>query len=205
METTSPNLETPDVPHALLPVLPMGEVCLFPESSLSVVVTTERDLRALEVARRAGGRLLAVARKDSADASDLQSVGTIARVSESVVLESGAHRVDLDGLNRGRLVTLVAGDVLVAEVEPLNEGDPGEDWGPAVEALARYLYSHAELRAFLDRQRRSTQPMSWVNLACQHLPITASARQKLLEAGAVERCLKISRGLEALLRKEHSG
>jgi len=44
--------------------------------------------------------------------------------------------------------------------------------------------------------------MSWVNLACQHLPITASARQKLLEAGAPERCQRIGRGLDALLRKE---
>ena len=44
--------------------------------------------------------------------------------------------------------------------------------------------------------------MAWVNLACQHLPITATARQKLLEADAAERCLKISRGLDALLRKE---
>jgi hypothetical protein len=44
--------------------------------------------------------------------------------------------------------------------------------------------------------------MSWVNLACQHLPITATARQKLLESPAPERCLKISRGLDALLRKE---
>jgi ATP-dependent Lon protease len=205
MEAVSPAPEAAAATHTLLPVLPLGDGCLFPESSLSLVVTTERDLRALEIARRAGGRLLAVGSRDAADAADLRAVGTIARVSESAVMESGAHRVDLDGLNRGRVITLVAGDILVAEVEPLEEGDPGEDWGPAVEALARYLHAHAELRAFLDRQRRSAQPMSWVNLACQHLPITASARQRLLEAGAVERCLKISRGLEALLRKEHSG
>ena len=73
-----------------------------------------------------------------------------------------------------------------------------------MEALARYLHAHAELRAFLDQQRRSTEPMAWVNLACQHLPITATARQKLLDADAAERCLKIARGLDALLRKEQS-
>ena len=55
---------------------------------------------------------------------------------------------------------------------------------------------------FLDQQRRSKEPMAWVNLACQHLPITGTARQKLLEADAVERCQKIGRGLDALLRKE---
>ena len=93
-------------------------------------------------------------------------------------------------------------DLLIAEAVAIEEGDEGDEWGPAVEALARYLHAHADLRAFLEEQRRSTEPMSWVNLACQHLPITATARQKLLEASALERCLKISRGLDALLRKE---
>jgi hypothetical protein len=91
---------------------------------------------------------------------------------------------------------------MVAEVELLEEGDPGDEWGSAVEALARYMHAHADLRAFLDQQRRSQEPMAWVNLACQHLPITASARQKLLDSDAPSRCLKISRGLDALLRKE---
>ena len=66
----------------------------------------------------------------------------------------------------------------------------------------RYLHAHPDLRGFLDGQRRSSDSMAWVNLACQHLPITATARQKLLEATTVERCTMISRGLDALLRKE---
>jgi hypothetical protein len=95
--------------------------------------------------------------------------------------------------------------LLVAETELLPEGDAGDEWGPAVEALARYMHAHSELRGFLDEQRRSRAPMAWVNLACQHLPIAATARQKLLAADARERCLKISRGLDALLRKEQGG
>jgi hypothetical protein len=59
-----------------------------------------------------------------------------------------------------------------------------------------------ELRSFLDQQRRSGEPISWVNLACQHLPITATARQRLLESDASARCQRISRGLDALLCKE---
>ena len=88
------------------------------------------------------------------------------------------------GCSRARAVSVVGDDVLVAEVELLDEGDAGDEWGPAVEALARYLHAHADLRSFLDQQRRSPEPMSWVNLACQHLPITATARQRLLESDA---------------------
>ena len=91
---------------------------------------------------------------------------------------------------------------MVAEADVVPDGDAEDEWGPAVEALARYLHAHPDLRAFLDEQRRQGDSLSWVNLACQHLPITATARQRLLEASAVDRCTMISRGLDALLRKE---
>jgi ATP-dependent Lon protease len=192
----------------LVPVLPLSEVCLFPEASLALVVTTPSVVRALEIARRTGRRILAVAQKESAGpmptARDLHAVGTLADLAEDVVVDGGAHRIELDGLQRGRIGSVVGLDTFVAEAELLAEGDPGDDWGPAVEALARYLHAHADLRSFIDQQRRSKEPMAWVNLACQHLPIASSARQRLLECGASERCVKISRGLGALLRKEHA-
>jgi ATP-dependent Lon protease len=186
----------------------LSEVCLFPEASLALVVTIPSVVRALEIARRTGRRILAVAQKDSAGAMptsrDLHAVGTLADLAEDVVVEGGAHRIELDGLQRARIGSVVGLDTFVAEAELLAEGDPGNDWGPAVEALARYLHAHADLRSFIDQQRRSKEPMAWVNLACQHLPIASSARQRLLESGASERCVKISRGLGALLRKEHA-
>lgn len=190
----------------ILPVLPLRDMCLFPESSLSLVVSRPGVQKAVEMAIRLGGRVLALAQKDasapSAGALDMHAVGTIACVREDQTLGDGSRRLELDGDCRCRVVTIVGTDTLLAEARPMAEGDAGEEWGPAVEALARYLHAHPDLRSFLDEQRRSTEPMAWVNLACQHLPITATARQKLLECDAPERCLKISRGLDALLRKE---
>lgn len=200
------DAETGKPLNVLLPVLPVRELCLFPEASLGLVAGRPTAVRALEIANRSGRRVVAVAQKDPTAPNpaprDLHAVGTIADLTEDLALSDGTRRVELDGVQRARIVSLVGVDTLVAEVEALEEGDPGDEWGPAVEALARYLHAHAELRAFLDQQRRSKEPMAWVNLACQHLPIAASARQKLLESDARERCLKISRGLDALLRKE---
>jgi ATP-dependent Lon protease len=192
----------------LLPLLPLRDVCLFPAASLGTVVNRPGAVTSLEVAGRSGGRLLAVALRDSLGPNpnprDLHPVGTIASLAEDLPIPEGGRRVELDGHQRARIVTLIGVDALVAEVQPLEEGDPEDHWGAAVEALARYLHAHADLRSFLDQQRRSKDPMAWVNLACQHLPITATARQKLLEADAVERCQKIGRGLDALLRKQQS-
>jgi ATP-dependent Lon protease len=194
-EATSSNL--------ILPVLPLRDMCLFPEASLTLVTAATAALKAVEVAHRTGGRLLAVCTKEEG-ARETHAVGTIAQLAEDLPLSEGGHRVELDGQGRARVVTLLGIDMWVAEATPLAEGDPGDDWGPAVEALARYLHAHADLRSFLDQQRRSKEPMAWVNLACQHLPITATARQRLLDADAPERCLKIGRGLDALLRKEQA-
>ena len=192
--------------NLLLPVLPMPELCLFPAASLSVVVARGPALKALEMATRSGGRLLALAQRDPAVATpgarDLHALGTLAEIKEDMGPEDTGRRLELDGLRRARVVSVLGADTLIAEVQLLDEGDAGDEWGAAVEALARYLHAHAGLRSFLDEQRRSKEPMAWVNLACQHLPITATARQKLLESDAGERCLKISRGLDALLRKE---
>jgi Lon protease-like protein len=187
----------------LLPVLPLDDVCLLPGASLTLVLDRGPAIAAVQLATRTGDRLLAVARREPGG-TPFHAVGTVAEVRTLQALSPVEQRIELDGVSRARVALLVGVDVLVAEAVPLQEGDPGDEWGPAVEALARYLHAHADLRSFLEAQPRSPDEMSWVNLACQHLPITASARQKLLEANAPDRCLKISRGLDALLKKEQA-
>jgi Lon protease-like protein len=189
-------------PHFILPVLPLPEACLFPESSLQAVVSAPAGVQAVEIAQRCGRRLLVAGYRDLTT-GQLHEVATVATLASDAQLPDG-FSIELDGQSRARLITVVRAGAILAEAEALDEGDAGDQWGPAVEALARYIHAHADLKAFLERQRRSAEPMSWVNLACQHLPITATARQKLLEADAPDRCLKISRGLDALLKKEQS-
>jgi ATP-dependent Lon protease len=192
--------------HLLLPVLPLRDVCLFPEASLTVGIDRLGVFEAAELAERSGRQLLAAAQIDPSailpGRTGIHDVGTLAELVSFTRDSKTEGRVELNGLRRARVVTLVGTHTLVAEVEPLDEGDAGDEWGPAVEALARYIHAHSELKDFLDSQQVSNEPMAWVNRACQHVPITATARQKLLDANALERCLKISRGLDALLRKE---
>lgn len=194
--------------HEICPVLPLRDVCLFPGASLELVVARTATVRAIDMALRSGARILALSQRDpdlpSPSARDMHPVGTLAHVEAKIEQSDGNFRIELDGVKRANVVTLIGLDTMLAEVAALEEGESGDEWGSAVEALARYIHAHADLRAFLDSRRRSTDPMAWVNLACQHLPIAASARQRLLESDARERCLKISRGLDALLRKEQA-
>lgn len=198
--------------HRLLPVLPLKDVSLFPGASLALVVSRPHSISAVRMAERCGSTLLTLAQRNPT-ANDpgpqgLYGVGTLATVHEVLSLSPLELRLEVDGIARARVKEILGTRHLVAEVELLDEldsADESDEVGPAVEALARYLHAHPELRSFLEEQRRGADSMSWVNLACQHLPITATARQKLLEAAPVERCTKISKGLEALLRKEGAG
>lgn len=193
----------------LVPVLPLKDVSLFPGASLAVVVSKPHAIAAVRMAERCEVMLLALAQRDPG-ATDpgyqgLHQIGTLGTIREALAVSPLELRLEVDGFARARARELVGAKLMVAEADVVPEGDAGDEWGPAVEALARYLHAHPDLRAFLDEQRRQGDSMSWVNLACQHLPITATARQRLLEASAVDRCTMISRGLDALLRKEAAG
>ncbi len=196
----------PTLASRLAPVLPLRDVSLFPGASLAVVLHRPPAVSAVRLAERCDAMLLALAQRDP-DAEEigpqgLHTLGTLATIREALAVSPMELRLEVDGVARARARELVGHRLMIAEAVVLREEEEGEEAGPAVEALARYLHAHPDLRAFLEKQRREVDSMSWVNLACQHLPITASARQKLLEASPVERCRMISRGLDALLRKE---
>src|SRR5207247_341090 len=156
------TMEPGDAPsgNLLLPVLPVRETCLFPEASLTLVTAAAPALRAVEVAQRTGGRLLAVCTKDEGT-RETHAVGTIAHLAEDLSLSEGGHRIELDGQRRARVVSLMGMDPWVAEATPLSEGDPGDDWRPAAVGVARYLPAPAALRPPPDHQRRpSLRPPS---------------------------------------------
>jgi ATP-dependent Lon protease len=189
--------------HRLVPVVPLEEACLFPESSLEIADPATHVLRALEVAQRVDGEVVAIALR-SAEGRELHDVGTIATIAELTTTDE-MTLLELDGHRRARVVHVYGTDVLVAEIEEIPEGAVGEAWDGAVEVLARFVHTHPKLRAFLDKRRRSNDPMAWVNLVCQHLPIRVATRQQLLECMAEERCQRIGRVLDALMQKEQGG
>ena len=127
-----------DAGSRLLPVLPLKDVCLFPGASLALVLDNPAAVTAALLAERTGGRLLALAQREAeAGPRDLHTIGTVAAVRSVHALSPLEHRVELDGLSRATSALLIGDDVVVAEAVPLAEGDEGDEWGPAVEALAR--------------------------------------------------------------------
>src|SRR5207248_1097380 len=127
-----------DVP-ATLPVLPLKETVVFPQSTTPLAIGQERSVRLIDDVV-AGERFLALltAKDASIDApgwDDIYEVGTLALIHKMIKVPDGTLRILVQGLQRVKLAERLGDDpYLVGRFEVLP--DVGEE-GPEVEALTR--------------------------------------------------------------------
>lgn len=88
-----------------LPVLPLRDVVVFPNSVMPLFVGREKSIRALEEAVNKDKKILLCAQKDPAvdqlTVKDLHDVGTVASVLQLLKLPDGTVKVLVEGLDRG--------------------------------------------------------------------------------------------------------
>ena len=122
-----------------LPVLPLKETVVFPESMTPLAVGQERSVKLIDDVV-SGERMLALFTVENEEADppgwdDLYRVGTVAVVHKMIKVPDGTLRILVQGVQRVRLVEPVQDEpYLVAELEDLPEVVPDS---PEVEALTR--------------------------------------------------------------------
>src|SRR5438034_2353307 len=104
-DPSDPDLELP----AALPVLPLKDTVVFPQSMSPLAIGQERSVRLIDDVV-AGERLLAlITTRDSALESpgwdDIYEVGTVALVHKMIKVPDGTLRILVQGLDRVRLET----------------------------------------------------------------------------------------------------
>src|ERR1700682_304790 len=83
----------------LLPVLPMDDVVVLPHMAVTLAVEGDGQKAAIEAARQGGRLVLLVPRIDG----HFGSIGTVARLSDSAELPTGAEAVIVRGEKRDRI------------------------------------------------------------------------------------------------------
>ncbi|HEY2219478.1 MAG TPA: endopeptidase La [Gaiellaceae bacterium] len=132
---TDTEIELP----ATLPVLPLKETVVFPQSMTPLAIGQERSIRLIDDVV-AGDRLVALvtARDPSVDApswDDIYEIGTVAVVHKMIRVPDGTLRILVGGLHRIRVAEHVSDDpYLVAAIEAVPDEN---DDTPEVEALTR--------------------------------------------------------------------
>ena len=209
-EPASDDLEIP----GLLPILPLKETVLYPESMAPLAIGQERSIRLVEDVV-AGERMLALVTVKDADIEqpgfdDLHPVGTAALIHKMIKVPDGTLRILVQGLERIRLVRGVdEAPYLLGEVEVV----PDElVESREVEALTRNVQSlFARIIGLLPYLPEELQlaaasvddPSALCNLIASTMRLKTEDKQMLLELADVEARLRetsliLNRELEVL-------
>jgi ATP-dependent Lon protease len=199
----------PEVPQ-VLPVLPLKETVVFPESMSPLAIGQERSVKLVEDVVSAD-RLVALVTVRNAEADppgwdDLYEIGTAALVQKMIRVPDGTLRILVQGTTRIRLVQRVENEpYLVAEVEEVP--DVVEE-SRELEALTRNVQSLfgriIGLVPYLPEELQLAaanveDPSALSYLVASTIRIKTEEKQRLLELADVAERL---RELSAILNRE---
>jgi hypothetical protein len=110
---------------AVVPIVPMRDVVLFPQMIMPIFVGRDKTKQAIERALATDRRILVLAHRRSGDddpALDaLYSVGVTASVANRVTLADGSLKITVSGLERAAVVRPIEEEFLAAEIAPREE------------------------------------------------------------------------------------
>jgi ATP-dependent Lon protease len=208
-QPVEPVVEKPDIPP-VLPVLPLNEMVVFPESMTPLAIGQERSIKLIDDVV-AGERLLALVTIKNEEPEvpgldDLYEVGTAAIVHKLIRVPDGTLRILVQGIERIKLERPVEDDpYLIGEFSPLPDEIVESR---EVEALTRnvqnlfarviglvpYLPEELQLAA-----ANVEDPSALAHLVASTLRLKTEEKQRLLELVNVEERL---RAVSAILNRE---
>jgi ATP-dependent Lon protease len=196
-----------------VPILPLRDTVLFPQSALPLGAGRESSVRLLDDVAR-GSRLIGVftqrdATVEEPQEADLHRIGTLATVHKVLKQPDGTVRLVVQGLQRIRIAEMTqVRPYLVARIAEVPDGAPSAG-DLEIEALARNAGSLfrqvVELSPMLPDElatvvQNVTQPDRLADLIAATLPtLNTDAKQALLETTDVKTRLT---SLVAVLTKE---
>jgi ATP-dependent Lon protease len=213
------SFDLPDEPEdagevelpAVMPVLPLKETVVFPQSMSPLAIGQERSVTLIDDVV-SGDRLLALvtARDSSIETpgwDDIYEIGTLAIVHKMIKIPDGTLRILVGGLHRVRISRRVSEDpYLVAEFEAVPDENTET---PEVEALTRNvqgLFSRIiGLAPYLPEElglaaANIDDPSGLAHLVASTMrTIPTEERQRILETPDVEQRL---RQISAILSRE---
>ena len=199
-----------DAVAEVLPILPLKETVVFPDSMTPLAVGQERSIQLVDEAVANDSTIALVttrnAEEEATGAEDIYEVGTAALIHKMIRVPDGTLRILVQGVRRVRLERIVQSDpYLVGEFSDLPDVDGPET---EVEALGRnvealfsrviglvpYLPDELQLAA-----ANAEDPSTLANLIATTMRLKTAEKQELLEEADIEARL---RKLTVILNRE---
>ena len=130
-----------------LPLLPLRNTVLFPGVVLPITVGRDKSIKAVQEAHKADKLVGVLAQKDSTvedpAITDLEDIGTVARIIKLIKMPDGGTTVIIQGKRRFKLETIISGDAYFkARVSLLDD-----DQAPRSDDFEAYVANIKDLAA----------------------------------------------------------
>jgi ATP-dependent Lon protease len=137
-----------------IPVLPLRDVVVYPHMVIPLFVGRDKSIHALDAAMKGDKRIMLVAQKqadvDDPKAEDLYAIGTVATILQLLKLPDGTVKVLVEGVNRGRIDHLDAGEFYTANVSFAEDVDKYDE--KELEVLSRSVVTQFEQYVKLNKK-----------------------------------------------------
>ena len=183
-----------------LPVLPLRDVVIYPNTVMPLIVGRPGSLAAIEVAMSAHGALFLVAQKsaevEDPAAADLYRVGVVGRIVQVARQPNGTARILVEGISRARVDKYTrSGAVMRATFEDLEPVDESEDVRPmarrAVADFEEYVALHRRIPPEVVTMVQSAESAERQGYGiAAHLAVRHEVRQRLLDCETVVALLR---------------
>src|SRR5215212_663820 len=145
-ESDQDDLNGVEVPNEL-PLLPLRNTVLFPGVVLPITVGRDKSIKAVNEAYKADKLIGVVAQKDSniedPTVSDLEDIGTVARIVKLIKMPDGGTTIIIQGKRRFKLTAITSEDpYFKAEIKLLDEEE-----APKSEDFEAYVANIKDLAA----------------------------------------------------------
>ena len=176
----------------LLPVLPLDDVVVLPNMTVTLSVEGEDQRAAMEAARKGSHQMLLVPRIDGR----FPSVGTVASLQDSGKLPNGAEVTIVRGEYRAQLGSGQAdvGGTLWVQVVPVPDGPPTDDARSLAREYRAMLENLLESRgaaAVIQFVRAARTPGQLADLAGYSPDLNVDQKLRILETVDVEERLRL--------------
>ena len=188
------EIEVPDE----LPLLPLRNTVLFPGVVLPITVGRDKSIKAVNDSYKADKLIGVVAQKDSniedPTVSDLEDIGTVARIVKLIKMPDGGTTIIIQGKKRFKLTAITSEDpYFKAQIETLNEEEApkNQDFEAYVSNIKDLASQIIQLSPNIPSEasiilKNIENPSFLIHFISSNLNTELNEKQKLLELNHVQ-------------------
>ncbi len=193
MEQNENTTEETSNSTAIVPVLPLRDVVVYPHMVIPLFVGREKSIRALESAMDDDKRILLVAQKsaevDDPQVEDIHEIGTLSTILQLLKLPDGTVKVLVEGAERAVVVKFeTTEEFFSASIE--SRGDSEQSGEREIEVLMRSLLTLFDQYVKLNRKvppeiltslSGIDEPGRLADTIAAHMVLKLGEKQRILE------------------------